>query len=239
MSAAAVKGVHASAKKVGVAPGLVKWSSSLVVMLSTWDLVVLDTGVTGQFPFFIWLLLSAWSSRLASGTKAVWLAGKVVGAAEMAEECCPSCPALGSSAWPPKRFHVRGCHQHKERYRTYNQSGRYGGFGQGASCHFFLKLKPYWNQLLNFSCWDIARPEEWWSNDDQCFLCFLLWRAGGDLVLYGASHTKDWRGRGICDLSPLMSFAFPFDKRQTTSNSHHAPASTGGYFWHTLDSGHF
>lgn len=45
-------------------------------------------------------------------------------------------------------------------------------------------------------------------------------------------------------MSPLIFFAFLFDKRQTTSNSYHARASTGGirvdfdilgYLWYTLD----
>lgn len=214
-------------------------------MLSTWDLVVLDTGqflldsFHSSFDCIFLLDLPAWHQGYwYKSSLARWEScGCCRNGRGVLSDVLPWAPLLDPQN--AKRFHVRGCHQHKERYRTYDQSGHYGGFGQGASCHFFLKLKPYWNQLLNFSCCDIARPEEWWSNDDQCFLCFLLWRAGGDLVLYGASHTKDWRGRGICDLSPLMSFAFPFDKRQTTSNSHHALASTGGYFWYTLDSGHF
>ena len=95
-----------------------------------------------------------------TGTKAVWLAGKVVGAAEMAEECRAVlhwAPLLDN---PPKCFHVPGCHQHEERYRTYDQSGHYGGFGQGASCQSFLKIE------TNFSCCDIARQLDL---ENQCF----------------------------------------------------------------------
>ena len=98
-----------------------------------------------------------------TGTKAVWLAGKVMGAAEMAEECCPSCPALGSSAWPPRITTCEDAISIKsatERTIKVDITVDLVKEHLASSCHFFLKLKPYWNQPLNFSCCDIARPEE-------------------------------------------------------------------------------